>query len=65
AGGLFLAGVILFSGLLYIYVGLQVAGGERISALGAIVPIGGLAMIAGWLAFAYSLRSAGCKIEDQ
>jgi uncharacterized membrane protein YgdD (TMEM256/DUF423 family) len=50
---------------LYIYVGLQVAGGERISALGAIVPIGGLAMIAGWLAFAYSLRGAGCKIEDQ
>ena len=65
AGSLFLTGVILFSGLLYIYVGLQVAGGERISALGAIVPIGGLAMIAGWLAFAHSLRGAGCKIEDQ
>lgn len=65
AGGLFLTGVLLFSGLLYIYVGMQVAGGARISALGAIVPIGGLAMIAGWLAFAYSLRGAGCKTDAE
>ena len=46
AGWLFLAGVAIFSGLLYALV----FSGPKI--LGAIVPIGGLAMILGWLALA-------------
>ena len=46
AGWLFLAGVLIFSGLLYALV----FSGPKI--LGAIVPIGGLAMIAGWVALA-------------
>jgi uncharacterized membrane protein YgdD (TMEM256/DUF423 family) len=42
AGGLFLAGVLIFSGGLY----LLATTGPRI--LGAIVPIGGAAFLAGW-----------------
>ena len=48
AGAAFLAGNLLFSGLLYVIV----FGGPRI--LGAIVPIGGLLLIAGWLLVAAS-----------
>ena len=51
-GGLLLAGIVLFSGSLYV---LAVSG---IRALGAITPLGGLAFIAGWLVLAYeALRS--------
>jgi uncharacterized membrane protein YgdD (TMEM256/DUF423 family) len=42
----FIAGVIIFSGSLY----LLVASGQR--WLGAVTPIGGLALIAGWLLLA-------------
>ena len=44
AAGLFSAGIVLFSGSLYALV----LTGQR--KLGAITPIGGLCMIAGWLA---------------
>ena len=43
AGGLFVAGTILFSGSLYI---LALTG---IRWLGAVTPFGGLAFLAGWL----------------
>jgi uncharacterized membrane protein YgdD (TMEM256/DUF423 family) len=43
AGGLFIAGILVFSGSLYI---LSLTG---IKWLGAITPIGGLAFIAGWI----------------
>jgi uncharacterized membrane protein YgdD (TMEM256/DUF423 family) len=46
AGVMFVLGIMLFSGLLFA----MTFGGPRI--LGAIVPIGGLAMILGWLAMA-------------
>ncbi len=46
AGVLFLIGVIIFSGCLYVLV---LSG---IKVLGAIVPIGGVALIAGWVSFA-------------
>ena len=47
AAALFLAGILIFSALLY----LLVLTGQRF--LGAIVPIGGLAMIAAWALFAW------------
>lgn len=50
SGWLFLAGVAIFSGLLY---AMSVTG---IRWLGAIVPIGGVAMILGWLALAWAAR---------
>jgi len=52
AGWLLLAGILLFSGSLYL---LALTG---IRWLGAITPLGGLAFIFGWLALAaYALRS--------
>jgi uncharacterized membrane protein YgdD (TMEM256/DUF423 family) len=47
AGGLFVAGIILFSGSLY----LLALTGER--WLGAVTPIGGFAYLAGWLCLAW------------
>ena len=47
--GLLLAGIVIFSGSLYV---LAVTG---MRALGAITPIGGLCFIAGWLMLAWYL----------
>jgi len=46
AGWLFVAGIVIFSGSLY----LMAATGMR--WLGAVTPIGGLAFLAGWLCLA-------------
>jgi uncharacterized membrane protein YgdD (TMEM256/DUF423 family) len=48
AGGLFIAGILIFCGSLY----LLSFGGPR--WLGAITPLGGLAFLAGWLALAWA-----------
>lgn len=48
SGGLILAGIIIFSGSLYV---LSITG---IRTLGAITPIGGVAFIVGWLLLAYA-----------
>lgn len=50
AGWLFLAGVVLFSGSLY---ALTLSG---VRWLGAVTPFGGVALILGWLALAWSAR---------
>jgi uncharacterized membrane protein YgdD (TMEM256/DUF423 family) len=57
AGWLFLGGVAIFSGLLYALV----FSGPTI--LGAIVPIGGLAMIIGWIALAAGAWRAGTQFR--
>ena len=48
AGWIFQAGIVLFSGSLYV---LALTG---IKGLGAITPLGGLALIAGWLWLAWT-----------
>lgn len=48
-GSLFLAGIIFFSGSLYI----MVLGGP--TYLGAITPIGGICFLVAWLAWAWSV----------
>ena len=48
AGWLFVAGIVLFSGSLYL---LAVTG---ITVLGAITPIGGVAFLAGWALLAFA-----------
>ena len=53
AGWLFLAGTLVFSGSLY---GVVLTGQRW---LGAITPIGGVAMLAGWLALAWAVARAG------
>ena len=52
AGALFLLGIVVFSGSLYTLVLTE----QR--WLGAITPIGGLALIGGWLALAFAARPA-------
>ena len=52
SGGLFLLGMLLFSGSLYI---LSVSG---VKLLGMVTPIGGLFLIAGWICLAvYAVRA--------
>ena len=46
AGWLFIVGIVLFSGSLY----LLIASGQR--WMGAITPFGGVAFIAGWICLA-------------
>lgn len=54
AGALFAAGIVVFSGSLYL---LALTG---IRALGAVTPLGGLAFLAGWLCLAWG---AGSKLK--
>lgn len=49
SGWLMAAGIVLFSGSLYILTG------SRGRAIGAVTPIGGLAFLAGWLLFILSV----------
>lgn len=53
AGALFVVGIALFSGSLYA----MALTGAR--ALGAVTPVGGVALLAGWLAFAWGAWRAG------
>jgi uncharacterized membrane protein YgdD (TMEM256/DUF423 family) len=52
-GGLFAAGIVLFSGSLY---ALAITG---IRTLGAITPLGGACFLTGWALLAYSARRQG------
>lgn len=52
AGSLFILGILLFSGSLYVLV----LTGTR--WLGAVTPLGGLAFMAGWVVAALSVRRA-------
>jgi uncharacterized membrane protein YgdD (TMEM256/DUF423 family) len=53
AGWLFLGGTLVFSGSLY----LLVLTGQR--WLGAVTPIGGLGLLAGWLALGWAVARSG------
>ena len=54
AAGLFFAGILLFSGSLYL---MALTG---VSALGMVTPLGGLCLIAGWILLAL----AAFKLQD-
>lgn len=49
AANCFLAGIILFSGSLYLLTVLKATDTVGLSGIGAITPIGGVFFIAGWL----------------
>lgn len=53
AGGLLLAGIVVFSGSLY---ALALSG---VRILGAVTPLGGVAFMAGWVTLAVSVWRAG------
>lgn len=51
AGFLFLGGVVLFSGSLYLIVSMYAMNKAVPTGIGIITPIGGLLFIAGWILF--------------
>jgi uncharacterized membrane protein YgdD (TMEM256/DUF423 family) len=55
AGGLFVAGIIFFSGSLYLLAALKAANKVGITGIGILTPIGGLLFVAGWLLLAFAL----------
>ncbi|KAH6614389.1 hypothetical protein B0J18DRAFT_403826 [Chaetomium sp. MPI-SDFR-AT-0129] len=57
AGGLFTAGTVMFSGSLYALT----LDTERFRFMGPVTPLGGLCLIAGWLALAFGKRGAGVR----
>ena len=57
AADLLLAGVLLFSGSLYLLLG------GALLAIGALTPLGGLCLIAGWLLAAVALWRAPPRVE--
>lgn len=48
AGNLFLSGMILFSGSLYLLTYFKAIGNENMNWLGAVTPFGGTCFIVGW-----------------
>ena len=55
SGRLFIAGIILFCGSLYLLTYFKAAGNQQMNWLGAVTPFGGLCFIAGWILLALSL----------
>jgi uncharacterized membrane protein YgdD (TMEM256/DUF423 family) len=49
AGYLFLAGIVLFSGSLYLLTFLKATNSVGLSGIGIVTPVGGLLFIAGWI----------------
>lgn len=54
-GGLFVAGIVLFSGSLYLIVSLHAMNKAVPTAVGILTPIGGLFFILGWICLLVSL----------
>ena len=55
AGISFIAGIVLFSGSLYLLTVLKATETVGLSSIGIITPFGGLFFIAGWIALAIAL----------
>lgn len=54
AARFFLAGILLFSGSLYVLVAVKHAGFTSLTWVAAITPVGGVCFITGWLLLAWS-----------
>jgi len=55
SGRLFITGIILFCGSLYLLSYFRSSGNQQMNWLGAITPFGGLGFIAGWLCLVLAL----------
>lgn len=49
AAGLFILGIVFFSGSLYLMTWLKIEGSSAVKAIGPVTPLGGVCFIAGWL----------------
>lgn len=56
---LFLSGIVLFSGSLYLLVFMKLLGFQQQVFIGILTPVGGLLLIAGWITIVFS----GIKIK--
>jgi uncharacterized membrane protein YgdD (TMEM256/DUF423 family) len=58
AGNFFIAGILLFSGSLYLMTASYLFADEPYKWLGAITPFGGLSLMAGWLSlFLFTIQT--------
>ena len=55
AGNLFIAGIFLFSGSLYLLSTKEIFGGGSLNFLGPVTPLGGLCFLAGWIMILYAV----------
>lgn len=65
AGGLFLTGIIFFSGSLYVLTFLKATGDVGLKSIGLVTPIGGIFFIGGWLSLAFGLSNGTHKHGDK
>ena len=59
SGRFFTLGVIIFCGSLYLLTLMEAMGNHGFKWLGAITPLGGLCLIAGWILMAIGLTAKG------
>ncbi len=65
AGRLFILGIILFSGSLYLLTALQATREIGLEGFGILTPIGGLLLVAGWLSFFMGIPSSEKKAHSE
>jgi uncharacterized membrane protein YgdD (TMEM256/DUF423 family) len=65
AGRLFMAGIVLFSGSIYLLTILKGTGEEDLGALALVTPLGGLLFIAGWICLAIGVPTHSHKHESK
>jgi uncharacterized membrane protein YgdD (TMEM256/DUF423 family) len=59
SGRLFCYGILFFSGSLYLLTLLEAMGQQGFRWVGAITPVGGLCLIAGWILMAIGIANKG------
>lgn len=64
AGRLFIGGIILFSGSLYILTITKAVGDVGLTSIGLITPLGGLLFIGGWICLAFGITGSPQKQID-
>ena len=55
SGRFFIAGILIFSGSLYLLSYFKASGNQQMNWLGAITPFGGLSFITGWIFLAVAI----------
>ena len=64
AGRLFIGGIILFSGSLYLLTILKATGDVGLKSIGLITPLGGLLFVGGWICLAFGISGYTHKHRD-
>lgn len=61
AGRLFLGGIALFSGSLYVLTLIKATGDVGLKSIGLITPLGGILFVAGWISLAFGVSGSTHK----